>query len=47
MDTIKKVLAEHPDVFESRTGEAAKEVGRSSQATVWRVRIADDQEDAA
>lgn len=28
---------QHPDVFESRTGEAAKAVGRSAQATVWQL----------
>jgi hypothetical protein len=37
-DTIKKLLERTPDVFESRTGEAAKEVGRSKQATVWQLR---------
>jgi hypothetical protein len=37
IDTIKKVLGEHPDEFESRTGEAAKEVKRSPTATVWQV----------
>jgi hypothetical protein len=35
VDTIKKVLEEHPDVFESRTGEAAKELGRKPNATLW------------
>ncbi|MEJ7569594.1 MAG: hypothetical protein WKF41_15175 [Gaiellaceae bacterium] len=37
VDTIKKVLEEHPDVFESRTGEAAKALGRKPQATVWQL----------
>jgi putative DNA primase/helicase len=37
VDTIKQVLEEHPDVFESRTGEAAKELGRSARATVWQL----------
>jgi putative DNA primase/helicase len=37
VDTIKDVLAEHPDVFESRTGEAAQKLGRSAQATVWQL----------
>jgi hypothetical protein len=32
---VKKVLSEHPDVFESRTGDEAKELGRSPRATVW------------
>jgi hypothetical protein len=35
--TVGDVLKEHPDVFESRTGEAAKAVGRSPRATVWRL----------
>ena len=35
VDTIKKVLEEHPDVFESRTGDAAKELGRKPNATLW------------
>jgi hypothetical protein len=34
--TVADVLKEHPDVFESRTGEDAKAVGRSPLATVWR-----------
>jgi hypothetical protein len=38
VDTIKKTLEEHPDVFNSRTGDAAKEMGRSSQATLWQLR---------
>ena len=29
VDLVKKVLGEHPDVFESRTGDAAKQLGRS------------------
>ena len=43
VDTVKTVLEEHPDVFESRTGEEAKAVGRSPQATVWNLRT-DEQE---
>jgi hypothetical protein len=42
VDTIKKTLEEHPDVFDSRTGDAAKEMGRSSQATLWQLQ--DDAE---
>ena len=38
IDTVKTVLGEHPDTFDSRTGAAAKEVGRSPQATVWQLR---------
>jgi AAA domain len=41
VDTVKKLLEEHPDVFESRTGDAAAEVGRSKQATVWQLRSSD------
>ena len=37
VDTIKKVLEEHPDVFESRTGEEAKALERSALATVWQL----------
>jgi hypothetical protein len=33
-EIVKKVLSEHPDVFESRTGDEAKALGRSSRATV-------------
>jgi AAA domain len=35
VDTVKKELETHPDLFGSRTGEAAKEVGRHASATVW------------
>ena len=35
--TIKAVLEEHPDVFESRTGDAAQTLGRSARATVWQL----------
>jgi hypothetical protein len=35
---VKKVLVEHPDVFESRTGDEAKALGRSAQATLWQLR---------
>ena len=38
VDNIKQELGEHPDRFESRTGDAAKEVGRSKLATVWQLR---------
>jgi hypothetical protein len=41
---VKKVLEEHPDVFESRTGDEAKALGRSSQATLWQLR---DEAEAA
>lgn len=34
-DVVKRVLEEHPDVFESRTGDGARQLGRSSLATVW------------
>ena len=33
VDTVKKVLEEHPDVFEPRTGEQAVELGRKATAT--------------
>ena len=38
IDTVKAILEQNPDTFESRSGEAAKEVGRSKQATVWQLR---------
>lgn len=34
---VKQLLETHPDVFESRTGDAAKEVGRHPNATVWQL----------
>jgi hypothetical protein len=37
VDTIKRVLEEHPDVFESRTGEGAKALERSPQAVLWQL----------
>jgi 5S rRNA maturation endonuclease (ribonuclease M5) len=35
--TIKTALTEHPDLFVSRTGREAVDVGRSSRATVWQL----------
>jgi hypothetical protein len=35
---VKKVLEEHPDLFVSCTGDDAKALGRSKQATLWRLR---------
>jgi putative DNA primase/helicase len=40
---VKRVLDEHPDVFESRTGDEAKALGRSPQATLWQLRGEDDK----
>lgn len=40
IETVKKVLKQNPDVFDARTGDAAADVGRSKQATVWCVRPA-------
>lgn len=37
-DTVKRLLELTRDEFESRTGEAAKEVGRHPSATVWQLR---------
>jgi hypothetical protein len=37
VDTVKSALAAHPERFEDRTGEAAREVGRHPSATVWQV----------
>ncbi len=47
MDVVKRALAEHPDVFESRTGDAAKAVGRSALATVWQLRTEPEIPEAA
>ena len=41
---VKKVLEEHPDVFESRTEDEAKALGRKSTATVWQLRPREDDE---
>jgi hypothetical protein len=35
VDTMKKELEAHPESYESRTGDEAKEVGRHPCATVW------------
>jgi putative DNA primase/helicase len=42
VDTVKTLLEEHVDLFESRTGEAAKAIGRSPSATVWQLAEAND-----
>jgi hypothetical protein len=47
IDTVKPILEQNPEVFESRTGDAAKEVGRSKTATVWQLRPNPDEEDGA
>jgi hypothetical protein len=39
-DLVKAILEEHPEIFESRTGAAAKALGRKPQATLWQVREA-------
>jgi hypothetical protein len=36
--TVKKQLDEHPDIFESRTGEEAVALGRKANATLWGLR---------
>lgn len=35
VDTVKTLLSNNPDHFESRTGDAAKELGRNQNATLW------------
>jgi hypothetical protein len=42
VDTVRRVLEEHPDVFESRTGEEAVALERSARATVWQLREAEE-----
>jgi hypothetical protein len=34
-DAVKELLDEHPERFKSRTGEAAKLLGRSAKAVLW------------
>lgn len=36
--TVKRILEGQTDMFESRTGTAAKVLGRHSNATIWRLR---------
>ena len=36
-EIVKKLLEGNPDRFSSRTGEAAKEIGRHPSSTVWKV----------
>jgi hypothetical protein len=43
---VKATLDEHPERFESRTGEAAKAIGRNPSAIVWQVRSPFDAPDA-
>jgi hypothetical protein len=45
-NTVKGILNEHQDRFESRTGDDAKAVGRSSTAIVWQVRSGSNAPDA-
>jgi hypothetical protein len=35
--TIKKLLEAHPDVVESRTGDAAKQLGRHQNSVLWQL----------
>jgi hypothetical protein len=35
--TVKQLLSDHPELFESRTGDDAKALGRDRKATVWMV----------
>jgi hypothetical protein len=45
-DTVREILDENPSRFESRTGKAAQEVGRSTRATVWQLRQGSDAVDS-
>ena len=36
-ETVRQLLDTHPDMFEARTGDAAKALGRSSRATLWQL----------
>jgi hypothetical protein len=42
--TVKRVLAEHPDVFEMRTGDAARQLGRRPDAELWGLRLEPSEE---
>jgi hypothetical protein len=44
--TIRELLNDHPERFESRTGDAAKALGRSSTAVVWQVSLAINSPDS-
>ena len=44
-ELVKVILEEHPDVFESRTGDEAKALGRKPQATLWQIRGSDDPDE--
>jgi hypothetical protein len=46
-DLVKGLLEAHPDVFESRTGEDAKALGRKATATVWQLRPKPEEDGAA
>jgi len=35
VDTLKALLGEHVNLFESRTGDEAKALGRRHNATIW------------
>jgi hypothetical protein len=37
VDLVKETLGKRPDLFVSRTGDEAKALGRSAQATVWQI----------
>jgi hypothetical protein len=41
-EPVKKALEEHPDVFEMRTGDAAKALGRKPTALLWQLRAEGD-----
>jgi hypothetical protein len=38
-DTVKQQLEEHPDVFESRTGDGAVALGRKANAVLWALAV--------
>src|SRR5262249_7247066 len=44
--TVRELLTKHPDVFDVRTGDAAKEPGRSPKATIYALRQAQRSVDA-
>jgi hypothetical protein len=43
---VKETLNEHPEQFESRTGDDARAVGRHPSATVWQVRSGSNAPDS-
>jgi hypothetical protein len=46
-DAVKELLAHHPESFQTCTGDAAKALGRSATAVLWKVARAPEQPEPA